>query len=93
MAELTYTDNYPPARDNPVAPATRSTHAARKAARHRDDTGSPLHSFRGLLEHLATLTRNTITLGHTTFDKITDPTPTQQRAFKLIGAPIPLTLK
>jgi hypothetical protein len=93
LAELTYTDEYPPARDNPVAPATRSAHATRKAARHRDDTGSPLHSFRGLLEHLATLTRNTITLGHTTFDKITDPTPTQQRAFELIGAPIPLTLK
>jgi hypothetical protein len=93
LAELTYTDNYPPARDNPVAPATRSAHATRKAARHRDDTGSPLHSFRGLLEHLATLTRNAIPLGHTTFDKITDPTPTQQRAFELIGAPIPLTLK
>jgi hypothetical protein len=42
---------------------------------------------------MATLTRNTITLGQVTFDKITLPTPTQQRAFELIGAPIPLTLK
>jgi hypothetical protein len=42
---------------------------------------------------MATLTRNTITLGHATFDKITLPTPTQRRAFELIGTPIPLTLK
>jgi Transposase DDE domain len=93
LAELTYTDEHPPARENPVAPATRSPRAERKAARHHDETGAPLHSFRGLLEHLATLARNTITLGHATFDKITTPTPIQQRAFELIGAPIPLTLK
>jgi hypothetical protein len=93
LAELTYTDQTPPARHNPVAPATRSTSAQRKTGRHHNDTGAPLHSFRGLLEHMATLTRNTITIGQATFDKITLPTPTQQRAFELIGAPIPLTLK
>jgi len=27
-----------------------------------------------------------------TFDKISDPTPVQRRAFDLIGTPIPLTL-
>jgi len=93
LAELTYTDEHPPVRDNPVAPATGSTHAASKAGRHHDHTGQPLHNFRGLLEHLATLTRNTITLGQATFDKITTPTPIQRRAFELIGAPIPLSLK
>jgi DDE family transposase len=93
LAELTYTDQHPPSRDNPVAPATRSDTANSKAGRHTDTHGQPLHSFRGLLEHLATLTRNTITLGQATFDKITLPTPTQRRAFELIGAPIPLTLK
>jgi hypothetical protein len=93
LAELTYTDQAPPARDNPVAPATRSAHAQRKASRHLDDTGAPLHSFRGLLEHMATLTRNTITIGQLTFDKLTLPTPTQRRAFELIGASIPLALK
>ncbi|MGH3788201.1 MAG: hypothetical protein ACRDRG_17005 [Pseudonocardiaceae bacterium] len=41
---------------------------------------------------MATLTRNTITLGQATFDKITLPTPTQRRTFELLGAPIPLTL-
>jgi hypothetical protein len=89
LAELTYTDQTPPTHDNPAAPATRSTSAAHKAGRHLDATGAPLHSFRGLLEHMATLTRNTITLEQVTFDKITLPTPTQQRAFELIGAPIP----
>jgi Transposase DDE domain len=93
LAELTYTDEHPPVRDNPVAPATGSAHAASKAGRHHDHTGQPLHNFRGLLEHLATLTRNTITLGQATFDKITTPTPIQRRAFELIGAPIPLSLK
>jgi hypothetical protein len=59
-APLTYTDEHPPERDNPLAPATRSPHAAAKASRHRDDHNQPLHSFRGLLTHLATLTRNGI---------------------------------
>jgi hypothetical protein len=36
-------------------------------------------------------TRNTITIGDRTFDKITLPT-TQGRASQLLGAPIPLTL-
>jgi DDE family transposase len=92
LAPLTYTGQHPPQRDNPVAPATRSAHANGKAGRHTDDHGIALHSFRGLLDHLATLTRNTITLANHTFDKITQPTPTQHRAFQLLGTPIPLTL-
>ncbi|MGH3908629.1 MAG: IS1634 family transposase, partial [Pseudonocardiaceae bacterium] len=74
LAPLTCTDENPPARDNPVAPATRSTSTQSKASRHLDTNGEPLHSFHGLLEHLATLARNTITLGGVTFDKITTPT-------------------
>ncbi|MGH9269275.1 MAG: IS1634 family transposase, partial [Acidimicrobiales bacterium] len=91
LAELTYTDQQPPTRDNPVASATRSEAAQRKLGHHLDPHGQPLHSFRGLLDHMATRTRNTITLGQATFEKITLPTPTQQRAFQLIGAAIPLT--
>jgi hypothetical protein len=45
-----------------------------------------------VLEHLGTLTRNTITIGDRTFDKISTPTETQHRAFDLLGAPIPLTI-
>jgi Transposase DDE domain len=92
LAPLTYTDQHPPGRDNPVAPAARSAHADTKAARHTTDDRRPVRSFRGLLEHLGTLTRNTITVGDRTFDKISTPTADQQRAFDLLGAPIPLTL-
>ena len=91
-APLTYTDEHPPARDNPVAPAQRSPQAQAKASRHTDADGIPLRSFRGLLKHLATLTRNDIRYHHTNIDVpiLTDPTPDQRRAFELIGTTIPL---
>jgi hypothetical protein len=93
-APLTFTDEDPPARDNPVAPAQRSTHADAKAAHKCDADGNPLHSFQGLLKHLATLTRNKIRYHHTDveIDKLTDPTGTQRRAFDLINTTIPLTI-
>jgi len=94
-APLTYTDEHPPDRDNPIAPATRSPHATAKASRHRDTHDQPLHSFRGLLTHLATLTRNDLRYRGTeiTVPTLADPTPTQRRAFDLISQSIPLTLK
>jgi len=94
LAPLTYTDTEPPARDNPVAPAQRSDTAARKASRHQDDQGQPVRSFRTLLTHLGTLTRNHIHITNTdtAFDQLTEPTPTQRRAFQLLGTPIPITL-
>jgi len=91
-AELTYTDQHPPTRDNPVAPARRSTHADHKATRHTTDHGQPPHSFRGLIDHLATLTRNTTTLAARTIDILATPTDTQRRAFHLIDTSIPLNL-
>ncbi len=53
---------------------------------------SPPGRLRGLLDHLGTLTRNTIEFGGATFDTLSEPTPVQRRAFDLLGAPIPLTL-
>jgi hypothetical protein len=93
-APLTFTDEHPPTRDNPVAPAQRSTHADIKASTKRDPAGNPLRSFRGLLDHLATLTRNQIRYHDTDIeiDKLADPTPDQRRAFDLIEATIPLTI-
>jgi Transposase DDE domain len=93
MAPLTYTDQHPPTREDPVTPAHVSPTAQRKASRHKDDHDNPIRSFPSLLRHMATLTRNTITHNHHTFDKITPPTPTQHRAFELLGTPIPITLK
>jgi hypothetical protein len=92
LAPLTYTDEQPPALASPVAPARRSQHAAIKAAAHSAADGQILHSFRGLISHLATLTRTTVTVSGTTFDKISEPTPVQRRAFELIKTPIPLAL-
>jgi len=96
-APLTYTDETPPARDNPVAPAKRSTGAERKASRHRDNHDQPVRSFRGLLEPLATLNRNDLRYGADDtaplVPTLTVPTPTQHRAFELLDAPIPLSMK
>ena len=95
LAPLTYTDEHPPARTNPIAPANRSTAAARKASRHRDENDQPVRSFRALLEHLATLTRNDVRLTgtQTTMAMLTEATPTQRRVFELLNQPLPLILK
>jgi hypothetical protein len=94
-APLTFTDENPPAPASPVAPARRSAAAQAKASYQRDAAGRPYRSFRALLEHLATLTRNQVRFpGATaTVPMLTEPTPAQRDAFDLIGAPIPLTLK
>jgi hypothetical protein len=67
LAPLTYTDQHPPERTNPanpVAPATGSTSAQRKARTHPDADGQPLHSFQGLLDHLGSPTRNELRFPH-----------------------------
>jgi hypothetical protein len=95
LAPLTFTDTQPPTRDNPVASATRSTAAERKASRHRDSDDNPIWSFRGLLDHLATLTRNQVRVAGTehTVTILAEPTVTQQRVFELLNRPLPLTFK
>ena len=93
-APLTYTDAAPPQRDNPVAPAQHSAAAHAKAATKRDADGNPLRSFRGLLDHLGTLTRNQIHYHSANADiaVLAEPSPDQRRAFDLIEATIPLTI-
>jgi hypothetical protein len=92
-APLTYTDEHPPPRASPVAPAHRSASAEAKASRKVTATGEPARSFRDLVDHLATLTRQTITIGGHQIEKITIPTPAQRAAFDLLGATIPITLE
>jgi hypothetical protein len=94
-APLTFTDQNPPAPDNPVAPARRSAAAQAKASYQHDPAGQPYRSFRGLLEHLATLTRNQVQFTGTTatVPMLAEPTSAQRQAFELIGTAIPLTLK
>jgi hypothetical protein len=94
-APLTYTDEEPPAPGNPVAPAQRSASAEAKARQQHDEHGRPYLSYQGLLDHLATLTRNELRFAGTpaAIPVLTDPTTRQKEAFDLIGAAIPLTLK
>ena len=94
-APLTFTDHNPPARRDPVAPATRSAAAQAKASRQHDPVGNPVRSFRSLLTHLATLTRNQVRFAGTTttVPMLAEPTSAQREAFQLIGVPIPLTLR
>jgi len=94
-APLTFTDENPPAPGNPVAPARRSAAAQAKASYQHDPAGRPYRSFRGLLGHLATLTRNQVRFAGTGtgVPMLTEPTSEQRQAFDLIGAPIPLILK
>jgi len=94
-APLTFTDEHPPAPANPVAPARRSPAAQARASGQHDPAGRPYRSFRGLLEHLATLSRNQVRFAGARADvpMLTEPTSTQREAFDLIGIPIPLTLK
>jgi hypothetical protein len=94
-APLTFTDQEPPAPASPVAPARRSAAAQAKASYQHDPAGRPYRSFRGLLDHLATLTRNQVRYTGTqvTIAMLAEPTSTQRQAFELIGTPIPLSLK
>jgi hypothetical protein len=95
LAPLTFTDQNPPVPGNPVTPARRSAAAQAKASYQHNQAGQPYYSFRGLLEHLATLTRNQVRYTGTqvTIPMLTEPTSTQRQAFHLLGAAIPLTLK
>ena len=74
---------------DPVAPATRSDEARTKAASKQLADGSPAHSFRTLLNELATIVRNTCrrhdaACGDETFEIDTTPNAKQAQALDLI---------
>ncbi len=71
-----------------VAPATPSPAAGRKAATRRTPHGAPVHSFRTLLDDLATIAKNRVQPERgqaEPFDMLTRPTPLQQQALDLLG--------
>ncbi len=93
-APLCFTDEAPPARTDPVAPARRSAAALTKASARKGEDGQPLHSFATLLDALGALTRNTIVFtGGARVTKLSAPTALQRRAFELLGTPVPTELK
>ena len=90
LAPLCFADEEIPRRADPVAPATRSQKAKNKDATKVDAAGETIHDLSSLLNHLATLTRNTVVFtGGARVDKLALPTALQRRAFELVGAPIP----
>jgi len=93
LAELTFTDQHIPDRDDPVAPAQRSPQATTKDATKHTPDGLPLHRYKDLLHHLSTLDRQVINFNGQRIEKITTPTPLQRRAFELLDAPVPVTLQ
>lgn len=71
-----------------VAQAQRSKPAVKKQTTGQTEDGLPVHSFRSLLDDLATLARNTIVTAIATnypLTVLTRPTPIQQKAFDLLG--------
>jgi hypothetical protein len=79
-------------RGSPVKPATRSERAEAKAESRKTPAGQPVHRFRGLLDHLATLTKNRIQPAGDlpAFDRLTVATPLQQEAFDRLGVSVPV---
>jgi hypothetical protein len=95
LAPILFDDHEPDAADaarlSIVTPARRSNAAKRKAAAKRTDDNLPVHSFRSLLDDLATLTRNTMSLASDpdrTFLLYPQLTDVQARAFKLLAVPV-----
>lgn len=75
-------------RSSVVAPARPSPSAQDKAHTLRTPEGLPVHSFQTLLQALATLTKSRIqpaSAPEATFDKLSRPTPLQEKAFSLLG--------
>jgi transposase len=74
---------------DPVASAQPSASVNRKKATHRTADGLPVHSFGTLLAELATRCRHSCVpaggSAEATFTKLTNATPLQTEAFRLLG--------
>ncbi len=94
LAPMLFKDDEPATaaaqRSSPVAKAKLSPAARAKAATKRTADGQPVHSFRTLLQDLASLTRNTVRFGDALpLVALTRPTPIHARAFELLAVKLP----
>jgi len=92
LAPMLYRETDPEAaealRQDVVTQAQRSPAAKQKEATHKTASGLPVHSFQGLMAHLATYCRLTATTplnDKYQFTLYTKATPTQEQAFSLLG--------
>ena len=75
-------------RTSPVAKAKVSKAAGEKTSKRRTPDGLAAHSFRTLLQDLATLTRNTVRISDLPrITMLAKATPIQAKAFELLGVP------
>lgn len=89
-APLTFKDEDPPARTDPVAKAERSAGAIVKARTGRTAQGLAAHSFGEIIEILGELPRNVVRVGGAAeVEVLTTPTEIQHRAFQLLGFVVP----
>lgn len=75
-------------RTSPVAPAQRSAQALAKTRTKRTDDNWPVQSFQDWMKDLATIVKNRIqpkVAALPSFDIVTRPTASQQRALDLLG--------
>ncbi|MGH2862532.1 MAG: IS1634 family transposase [Solirubrobacteraceae bacterium] len=92
-AELLFADDAPRSDTDPVAKATRSPQATRKAGRRRSAHHEPCHTIGSLFDELENRTRNTIRVNGTeaTFPQLSTPTELQAHALQLIREHVPQT--
>ena len=90
-AELLFQDDNPRTNTDPVAKATRSREAIRKAGRRRTPEQEPCHTIASLFDELENRTRNTIRVKGTeaTFPRLSIPSELQARALALINERVP----
>ena len=75
-------------RPSPVVATEPSPSARSKKATKRNANGDPVHSFAGLMDHLGTMTRNTMRMPLAKkhrFTLLSQSTPLQEAAFRLLG--------
>ena len=75
-------------RTSPVVSTEPSAAAKSKKAIKRNANGDRVNSFAGLIDHLGTMTRNTMRMSHAQkhpFSLLSKSTPLQDAAFKLLG--------
>ena len=75
------------ARSSPVVATQPSAAARAKKAIKRNANGDPVHSFAGLIDHLGTMTRNTVRMPLAKkhpFTLLSKSTPLQDAAFRLL---------
>jgi hypothetical protein len=94
----TFADEEPPGPSSPPKPARRSKQSDLKASKRTRKDKTPPRPYGELLSHLATLTRNTVQMalpraGRLSYTRLTQPTPAQTEAFRLLGTRTPDTLQ